>query len=102
MQLRTRASGAFPEGTEMATGMGEHEQRSGTCAAFRSTGLTIYDLWLRYFSLGGNAGEEEIDAYLYSSLLLPPFERDILALAVNEYIADLPPAPRATFSTERT
>lgn len=86
----------------MTTGMGEHEQQRRTSAAFRSTSLSTYDLWLRYFSLGGNVGEEEIDAYLYSSLLLPPFERDMLALAVNEYIADLPPAPRAPYSgTER-
>ncbi|MFJ6003254.1 hypothetical protein [Arthrobacter sp. NPDC092385] len=86
----------------MTTGMGEHEQQRRTCAAFRSTSLSTYELWLRYFGLGGNVGEEEIDAYLYSSLLLPPFERDILALAVNEYIADLPPAPRAPYSgTER-
>ncbi|BBE21984.1 hypothetical protein MN0502_08670 [Arthrobacter sp. MN05-02] len=87
----------------MTTGMSEEEQQRRTCAAFRSTSLSTYDLWLRYFSLGGNVGEEEIDAYLYSSLLLPPFERDMLALAVNEYIADLPPAPRATFSgTDRS
>ncbi len=87
----------------MATGMSEQEQQRRTCAAFRSTSLSTSDLWLRYFSLGGNAGEEEIDAYLYSSLLLPPFERDMLALAVNEYISDLPPSPRAPYSgTERS
>ncbi|AUZ86451.1 hypothetical protein CVO76_01405 [Arthrobacter agilis] len=56
----------------MSTGMSEEEQQRRTCAAFRSTSLSTYDLWLRYFSLGGNVGEEEIDAYLYSSLLLPP------------------------------
>lgn len=80
------------------TEMSEQEQQRRTCTAFHSTSLSTYDLWLRYFGLGGNAGEEEIDAYLYSSLLLPPFERDMLALAVNEYIADLPPAPRAPYS----
>lgn len=81
----------------MTTGMSQQEQQRLTCAAFRSTALSTYDLWLRYFSLGGNAGEEEVDAYLYSSLLLPPFERDVLALAVNEFIADQPPAPRAPY-----
>lgn len=49
----------------------------------------------------GNAGEEEIDEYLYSSLLLPPFERDMLAIAVNEYISDLQPGPRAPYSAGR-
>lgn len=83
----------------MTTGMSEQEQQRRTCDAFRSTSLSTYDLWLRYFSLGGNAGEEEIDAYLYSSLLLPPFDRDMLALAVNEFIADQPPAPRAPYSS---
>jgi hypothetical protein len=88
----------FEEGGDVATGTSEQEQQRRTCLAFRSTSLSTYDLWLRYFSLGGNAGEEEIDAYLYSSLLLPAFERDMLALAVNEYVADLPPAPRAPYS----
>jgi hypothetical protein len=102
VRLGRRSERRLSRGMETTMGMGEKEQQSRTCAAFRSTGLTVYELWLRHFGLGGNAGEEEIDAYLHSSLLLPPFERDILALAVNEYIADLPPAPRATFSTERT
>ena len=81
----------------MVMGMSEQEQQQGTSTAFRYTGLSSYDLWLRYFSLGGNAGEEEVDAYLYGSLLLPPFDRDMVALAVNEYIADIPPAPRAPY-----
>jgi hypothetical protein len=83
---------------EMTTRMSQQEQQRRTCDAFRSTALSTYELWLRYFSLGGNAGEEEVDAYLYSSLLLPAFERDMLALAVNEYIADQPPPPRAPYS----
>jgi hypothetical protein len=81
----------------MATGMSEQEQQRRTCTAYRATGLSVQELWLRYFSLGGNAGEEEVDAYLHGSLLLQPIDRDMLALAVNEYIADLPPAPRAPY-----
>ena len=78
----------------------EKDQQRRTCAAFRQTSLSLYELWLRYVGLGGNAGEEEVDAYLYSSLLLPAFERDMLAHAVNEFIAEQPAAPRAPYSEE--
>jgi hypothetical protein len=78
----------------------EKDQQRRTCAAFRQTNLSLYELWLRYVGLGGNAGEEEVDAYLYSSLLLPAFERDMLSHAVNEFIEEQPAPPRAPYSSE--
>ncbi len=78
----------------------EKDQQRRTCAAFRQTSLSLYELWLRYVELGGNAGEEEVDAYLYSSLLLPAFERDMLAHALNEFISEQPAPPRAPYSGE--
>ncbi len=80
----------------------EHDQQRRTCAAFQQTNLSLYELWLRYFSVGGNAGEEEIDAYLYCSMLLPAYERDMLSLAVNEFIEEQPPPPRAVYSDDET
>jgi hypothetical protein len=56
------------------------------------------ELWLHYFSIGGDVSEFELDAYLHHSLMLPPLQRDLLAHAANELLAErLPPsAPYAS------
>ncbi|MEX5303866.1 hypothetical protein [Kocuria sabuli] len=59
--------------------------------AINRSGIAREQLWLHYFSLGGEAGETEIDAYLHQSFSLPPFQRDLLAHAANELIARIPP-----------
>lgn len=53
-----------------------------------SAGLELVEVWVRYFSLGGNAEQFELDAYLHHALVLPPIERDVLAQGVNELIDD--------------
>lgn len=60
------------------------EQRERTAAAYRSAGLTLEALWLHYFSIGGDAGEMEVDAYLNRSYMLRPVQRDLLDHAVYE------------------
>lgn len=57
----------------------------------RRSGIEVKQLWFGYFSLGGNAGETEVDGYLHHCLNLPPFQRDLLAHAANELIARQPP-----------
>ncbi|MCC9205962.1 hypothetical protein [Arthrobacter sp. zg-Y769] len=57
---------------------------------------------MRYFSIGGAAGEYEVDAYINGSLSLPPLQRDILAHAANELIDQLPARPRAPYCAEVT
>lgn len=57
------------------------------------------DLWLRHFSLGGDVTEFEIDAYLHQALLLPQFQRDQLADAVNDILEQTAP-PRAFYTCE--
>lgn len=54
-------------------------------------------LWLYYFSIGGQVSEFELDAYLHHSLVLERLQRDLLAQAANEILTDLapPPAPYA-------
>ncbi|MFI7742666.1 hypothetical protein [Kocuria rhizosphaericola] len=59
--------------------------------AIYRAGIRREQLWLHYFSLGGEAGETEVDAYLHQSFSLPPFQRDLLAHAANELIALIPP-----------
>jgi hypothetical protein len=57
--------------------------------AYERAGLTVDQLWLRYFALGGNAGRIEVDAYLHGLMPLPELQRDVLAHAVNERLDEL-------------
>ncbi|WP_461169620.1 hypothetical protein [Arthrobacter sp. Z1-15] len=75
----------------------EPEQRRRLRLALTQAGLGTSQLWMKYFSIGGEAGEYEVDAYLNGSLSLPPLQRDILAHAANELIDDLPPRLRAPY-----
>ncbi|CAN7207697.1 hypothetical protein LJR013_000638 [Pseudarthrobacter oxydans] len=77
----------------------EPEQRRRLRAAIRAADIPVSDLWLKYFSLSGDAGEYEVEAYLQGLLSLPPVQRDLLALAANELIDDLP-RPRAPYSDD--
>lgn len=51
--------------------------------AFESAALTVEDLWLRYFALGGVASRFELEAYLNGALALPPLQHDIVAHAIK-------------------
>ena len=76
---------------------GEHRHRF--LAALRASGLTIEELWLRYFGLGGDAGKLEVDAYLSGLAPLSPLQHDLLAHAVNERLDEIAP-PRAPYAEE--
>jgi hypothetical protein len=67
--------------------------------AFESCGLSVSELWLRYFALGGDAGEIELDAYLNGAIALPAMQHDLLAQAINERLDEIAP-PRAPYSTD--
>ena len=77
-------------------------QAETTRYAMQQAGLFLNDVWMRYFSFTGAAGEYEIDAYLNGSLELPAHDRDLIAHAVNELINELPPPPTAPYSTNTT
>ncbi|WP_043484405.1 hypothetical protein [Arthrobacter sp. SPG23] len=68
----------------------EPDQRRQLRAALKAVGLTPGELWLNYFSIGGSVGEYEVEAYLQGLLSLPPVQRDLLAMAANELIEDVP------------
>jgi hypothetical protein len=51
---------------------------------FESSGLTLEELWLKYFALGGMMELFDMDAYLYGASDLPPLEQDILAQSLEE------------------
>lgn len=65
-------------------------------SAFRHAELSVQELWLRYFSLGGDAGPTEVDAYLNGLMPLAEAQHNILALAVNERLEELP-SPQAPY-----
>jgi hypothetical protein len=66
-----------------ADGDGE-AQRDRTAKAFRRADLEVDQLWMHYFSIGGDAGSMEIEAYLHGSYMLRPIQRDLLDHAIYE------------------
>ena len=48
--------------------------------------MSLDDLWLAYFALGGAAGPEELERYLAAGL--GPMEYDVVAQAINERFVD--------------
>jgi hypothetical protein len=67
--------------------------------AYEASKLSVAELWLRYFALGGEASEMEIDAYLNGAIALPALQHDMVAHAINERLDELTP-PRAPYSTD--
>jgi hypothetical protein len=74
------------------------EQGSALREAFRHAGLTLEELWLRYFALGGEADLMTVDAHIAGLLPLPRIQYDILALAINERLDELTAQRRAPYS----
>jgi hypothetical protein len=62
-------------------------------------GIAVKQLWFHYFTLGGHAGEVEVEAYLHHCLGLPALQRDLLAHAANELLDRQPPL-RAPYTSE--
>ena len=74
---------------DQPTSSDEH-QRALT-EAFRGAELTVEELWLRYFALGGDAGKVEVEAYVSGLMPLPSLQHNILAHAINERLDELGP-----------
>jgi hypothetical protein len=70
-------------------------------AAYEASGLTVAELWVRYFAVGGEASELEVDAYLNGAIALPALQHDMLAHAINERLDEIAP-PAAPYSKEFT
>ena len=68
----------------------EPQQQRMLAAAMKSAQVNVGELWLKYFSLGGEVGEYEVEAYLQGLLSLPVLQRDLLAMAANELINKFP------------
>lgn len=68
-------------------------------AAYDASQLSVAELWLRYFAIGGAASEMEVDAYLNGAIALPAIQHDMLALAINERLDEITP-PSAPYSRD--
>jgi hypothetical protein len=75
-----------------------HNQRQRFNEAFGATGLTVDELWLRYFSLGGDAGQLEIDAYLNGAIACHPYST---TFSLMRSMNDLMRSPRCARRTAR-
>src|SRR3978361_562322 len=67
--------------------------------AYDASKLNVAGVWIRYFALGGEASEMEVDAYLNGAIALPAVQHDMLAHAINERLDELAP-PRAPYSDD--
>ncbi len=52
-------------------------------------GLSLGELWFRYFELGGMSTALEVEAYLYGALIPTSHDSDVIAAALNERFAEL-------------
>jgi hypothetical protein len=66
------------------------ERRELAAARFRSTNLSLPQVWAYYFGIGGNADELALDGYLNGMMELAPLQVDLLNTAINEITADEP------------
>ena len=57
--------------------------------ARRRLGMSVADLWWRYFALGGRGSELEMEAMLFQALVPADLDRDVLAVALNERFSEL-------------
>ncbi|BBE21365.1 hypothetical protein MN0502_02480 [Arthrobacter sp. MN05-02] len=71
--------------------MNPFDQQWRTANAMRRADLTIDDVWLRYFSMGGTADGVAVASYLHGLIMLDALQRDLLTYAVEELTTSSPP-----------
>lgn len=69
--------------------------------ARRTLGLSVDELWLRYFALGGMCTVLEVEAHVVGALVAEPHDHDILAVALNERFSELGGDHPVSYSTDR-
>jgi hypothetical protein len=66
----------------------EPEERTHLNHALLTADITVSELWLRYFSMSGMAGEYEVQAYVEGLISLPALQRNLLAMAAAEIASE--------------
>lgn len=82
----------------MATALSAAEQGQALAALLGAARISLDELWLDYFALGGAADVVEVEAYLADLMPLPALQRDLLASAVNERLDRSAVPGRAPYS----
>ncbi|MFN2506024.1 MAG: hypothetical protein ABR540_17680 [Acidimicrobiales bacterium] len=54
----------------------------------RQLGMSVRDVWVGYFSVGGNGSMLEVERWLSGASDIPAREHDMLAQAVNDRFTD--------------
>ena len=69
--------------------------------ARRDAGLSLSELWLRYFELGGMSSPLELEALLHGALVATAHDGDVIAVALNERFHELGRDHPMPYSTDR-
>jgi hypothetical protein len=56
--------------------------------ARKKLGLSLSQLWISYFTIGGKADRIEFEAFFHGVMRPDPLEYNVLAHAVNEHFMD--------------
>ena len=64
-------------------------------------GLSQFELWLRYFALGGMSASTELEAYLAGALQPSVLEHDLIVAALNERFTELGRGQPVSYSDPR-
>ncbi|MHA7141930.1 GAF domain-containing protein [Arthrobacter sp. CAL618] len=80
--------------------MDARTQQQLTVAGATQTRMKPAQLWIEYFARGGVLSQIELEAYLLGVVGLPPVERDILALTLNEILQNTTSQYRVPYSTD--
>ena len=59
--------------------------------------LSVEELWLRCFELGGMNTQLQIDAFLYGITRPTPHEHNLMAAALNQYFMEFDPSQFAPY-----
>jgi hypothetical protein len=59
--------------------------------------LSIEELWLRCFELGGMNTQLQIDAFLHGIIRPTPHEHNLMAVALNQYFMEFDPSRFAPY-----
>ncbi len=78
--------------------MSERLQRSALSAGFAQTGLTLEQVWVRYFALGGTGDLADVEACLAGLPALDDDQHDLLAHTVNERLDELAARHRVPYA----
>jgi hypothetical protein len=66
----------------------EPDPRQIAAAQFQRANVTLPELWIYYYGIGGTADEVVLDAYLNEMAELPPLQVDLLHTALKEIMAE--------------